>query len=79
MDWTEITTQVLNTIRFNDYHFIKQIKVTPDFYEYLSVKCKENIYLVNNSPLDYIMGIPIIVDNTLKNPYEFIYSKENEL
>ena len=79
MDLTEITTQISNTIRFTDYHFIKHIKVTADFYDCLTAKCKENIYLVNDSSLAYIMGIPIIIDDTLKNPYEFIYSKENEL
>lgn len=51
---------------------VKMIKVTSDFYNYLSARHKENIYFVNNnSVVLYFMGIPIVVDDgILSNYYE---------
>lgn len=49
------------------------IKVTSDFYNYLAAIHKENLYLVKDqdNELSYIMGIRIIVDNTIDGYYEF--------
>ena len=49
---------------------IKMIKVKPDFYNYLAALHKKNIYFVNdNQVLTYIMGIPIVIDNTILSEY----------
>ena len=53
---------------------IKQIKVTHDFYDYLTAKHRDNIYIVNEDSFPtYIMGIPIVIDDTINDPYELIY------
>lgn len=51
----------------------KAIRVTRDFYDYLAAIHKENLYLVKDqdNELSYIMGIRIIVDNTIDGYYEF--------
>ena len=49
---------------------VKTIKVTHDFYNYLMALHKDNVYFVNdNYALTYIMGIPIVVDNTILSDY----------
>ena len=49
---------------------IKMIKVTHDFYNYLTARHKDNIYFINNDQTPtYIMGIPIVVDNTILSEY----------
>ena len=49
---------------------VKTIKAKPDFYNYLVALHKDNIYFVNdNHALTYIMGIPIVVDNTILSDY----------
>lgn len=49
---------------------IKMIKAKPDFYNYLMALHKDNVYFVNDNPvLTYIMGIPIVVDNTILSDY----------
>lgn len=49
---------------------IKMIKASRDFYNYITALHKENIYFVNdNQPITYIMGIPIVVDNTILSDY----------
>lgn len=51
----------------------KRIKVTSDFYNYLSALRKENIYFVKDRdyPLTYFMGIRLVVDDTIDGYYEF--------
>ncbi len=53
---------------------IKQIRVTEEFAQKLEAECvKEIIY--ENTPQGCIAkftGIPIIIDDTLKTPYEFV-------
>lgn len=56
------------------YHYVpKRIKVTSDFYNYLSALHKENIYLVKDHdyPLTYFMGIRLVVDDAIDGCYEF--------
>ena len=49
---------------------IKMIKASHDFYNYLVILHKDNIYFVNDNPvLTYIMGTPIVVDNTILSDY----------
>lgn len=54
---------------------IKMIKVTHDFYNYLTARHKENVYFVNNNhAISYIMGVPLVVDNTImSNYYELVF------
>ena len=67
-----------NFIKDIRYSRIKEIKVTPDCYNYLTAKCRENIYLVNDENFPaYIMGIPIVIDDTINNPYELVYTRGN--
>ena len=78
MDWIESITQFCKTTMYGPC--VKQIKVTPDFYECLKAKCIKEIINMDlpQGVISQFTGIPIIVDNTLKNPYELVYSKENE-
>lgn len=52
---------------------IKTIKVTTDFYNFLSAIHKNNEFIYENNQgniLSYLMGIPIVVDDTVKEYYE---------
>ena len=53
----------------------KVIKITADFYNYLTALHKENIYFVTDHdyPLTYFMGIKLVVDDTIDGYYEFEY------
>ena len=51
---------------------IKTIKVTTDFYNFLSVIHKDNKFIYENNQgniLSYLMGIPIVVDDTVDGYY----------
>lgn len=57
----------------------KYIKVTHNFYNYLTAQHKENVYYTNENYglLTHLTGIPVKIDDTIDNPYyEFAYESE---
>ena len=50
---------------------LKAVKVTPEFYNYLAARYKNDvIYKYQNSNiLMYCMGIPVIVDDTISDKH----------
>ena len=59
---------------------LKAIRVTTDFYDYLEAKHEKNKFLreYEGNTVSYIMGIPVIVDDTVDNDWAVEFEEENE-
>ena len=70
---------IVDTQNIN-YNPLKEIKVTNEFYECVIAKCRTEI-ISEDAPQGLIgkfIGIPIIIDDTIDDDYEFIFWKEFE-
>lgn len=59
--------------------YLKEIKITNDFYNYLVPKCIAEIKHENTPEgiVDKFIGVPIVIDNEIDDYYELIFEKEN--
>ena len=65
----------IRSLYYLDLDRPRAIKVTYNFYNYLSAVHKENIYLTNNhgNIVSYFMGIAIVIDDTIDDYYKLEY------
>lgn len=57
------------------YNTLKEIKMTNDFYNYLTAKHTTKIILENTPEgvISEFIGIPVVIDNTIDGSYELVF------
>ena len=73
-DCNEFYKVIADTQNIN-YNPLKEIKVTNEFYEYVIAKCQAEIISEDASQglTAKFTGIPIVIDDTIDDDYEFIF------
>lgn len=75
----EINEVILHMESVSYKQHLKEIKITNDFYNYLTEKHTTKIIL-ENTPEGVIyrfIGVPIVIDNEINSYYELVFEKEN--
>lgn len=72
-DYQDMLSAIDKIQRWPSTKKVKSIKMSFDFYQ----KIKDNLYIVNNSKelLDGFWGVPIEIEEDLKENYKFVYEE----
>ena len=56
----------------------KKIKVTSEFATYLDSIAPPLVYDENDGVVGVFTGIPVMIDDTIENEYEFVYEEKKK-